>query len=114
MSHSNSIKTQGFVTFGQCADPELTLFRVNTDVPLQQALEQASTLLYYAKKLALDAAMEEQGERYAWAAYFLAEMGKAVIDDVGWGQEGFGVKATSYGVDRDAAYCWLVSGACLI
>ena len=61
MSHSNSIKTQGFVTFGQCADPELTLFRVNADVPLQQALEQASTLLYYAKKLALDAAMDEQG-----------------------------------------------------
>ncbi|ROM28697.1 hypothetical protein BK645_06910 [Pseudomonas protegens] len=85
MSHSNSIKTQGFVTFGQCADPELTLFRVNADVPLQQALEQASTLLYYAKKLALDAAMEEQGERYAWAAYFLAEMGKAVIDDAGLG-----------------------------
>lgn len=88
MSHSNSIKTQGFVTFGQCADPELTLFRVNADVPLEQALEQASTLLYYAKKLALDAAMEEQGERYAWAAYFLAEMGKAVIDDVGGGGEG--------------------------
>jgi hypothetical protein len=85
MSHSNSIKTQGFVTFGQCTDPELTLFRVNADVPLQQALEQASTLLYYAKKLALDAAMEQQGERYAWAAYFLAEMGKAVIDDVGLG-----------------------------
>ncbi|MDP4568475.1 DUF3077 domain-containing protein [Pseudomonas sp. BNK-6] len=82
MSQSTPIKTQGFVTFGNCADPELTLFRVNADVPLQQALEQASTLLYYAKKLALDAAMEEQGERYAWAAYFLAEMGKAVIDDV--------------------------------
>jgi hypothetical protein len=29
--------------------------------------------------------MDEQGERYAWAAYFLAEMGKAVIDDVGLG-----------------------------
>ncbi len=85
MSSSASVKTLGFVTFGQCADPELTLFRVNADVPLQQALEQASTLLYYAKKLALDAAMEEQGERYAWAAYFLAEMGKAVIDDVGLG-----------------------------
>lgn len=82
MSHSHSVKTQGFVTFGNCAYPELTLFRVNADVPLQQALEQASTLLYYAKKLALDAAMEEQGERYAWASHFLAEMGKAVIDDV--------------------------------
>ncbi|MDD1147593.1 DUF3077 domain-containing protein [Pseudomonas sp. TNT2022 ID357] len=90
MSNSTPIKTQGFVTFGQCADPELTLFRVNADVPLQQALEQASTLLYYAKKLALDAAMEEQGERYAWASHFLAEMGKAAIDDVclGLGRRG--------------------------
>ncbi|MGC5699142.1 DUF3077 domain-containing protein [Pseudomonas sp. NFXW11] len=85
MSTATPIKTQGFVTFGSCADPELTLFRVNADVPLQQALEQASVLLYYAKKLALDAAMEEQGERYAWAAHFLVEMGKAVIDDVGLG-----------------------------
>lgn len=92
MSNSTPIKTQGFVTFGQCADPELTLFRVNAGVPLQQALEQASTLLYYAKKLALDAAMEEQGERYAWAAYFLAEMGKAVIDDVGLGVGGRGLE----------------------
>ena len=85
MSRSNSVKTQGFVTIGNCADPELTLFRVNADVPLEQALEQVSTLLYYAKKLALDAAMEEKGERYAWASHFLAEMGKAVIDDVGFG-----------------------------
>ncbi|MGE7955375.1 DUF3077 domain-containing protein [Pseudomonas sp. NPDC089530] len=82
MSAQASVKTLGFVTFGHCADPEQPLFRVNADVPLQQALEQASTLLYYAKKLALDAAMEEQGERYAWASHFLAEMGKAVIDDV--------------------------------
>ncbi|WDG52315.1 DUF3077 domain-containing protein [Pseudomonas chlororaphis] len=89
MSAPTAVKTLGFVTFGSCADPEQTLFRVNADVPLQQALEQASTLLYYAKKLALDAAMEEQGERYAWAAHFLAEMGKAVIDDVclGLGEE---------------------------
>ena len=87
MNTAIPIKTLGVVTFGNCADPQLKLFRVNADVPLQQALEQASTLLYYAKKLALDAAMEEQGERYAWAAYFLAEMGKAVIDDVGLGVE---------------------------
>jgi hypothetical protein len=87
MSSSASVKTLGFVTFGSCANPEQTLFRVNADVPLQQALEQASTLLYYAKKLALDAAMEDQGERYAWASHFLAEMGKAVIDDVCLGLE---------------------------
>ena len=89
MSSETSVKTQGVVTFGTCGEPEQMLFRVNADVPLQQALEHASTLLYYAKKLALDAAMEEHGERYAWASHFLAEMGKALIDDVGLGvQEG--------------------------
>ncbi|MGZ0784461.1 DUF3077 domain-containing protein [Pseudomonas sp. TKO26] len=82
-----AIKTSGFVTFGSCGDADQSLFRVNADVPLLQALEHASTLLYYAKKLALDAAMEDQGERYAWAAHFLAEMGKAVIDDVGLGMK---------------------------
>lgn len=92
MSASASVKTLGFVTFGSCDDPELELFRVNADVPLEQALEQASTLLYYAKKLALDAAMEEQGERYAWASHFLAEMGKAVIDDVCLGLGGRGTE----------------------
>lgn len=85
MSTSRAVKTLGFVTFGECGVPNHSLFRVNADVPLQQALEQASTLLYYAKKLALDAAMQEHGERYAWASHFLAEMGKAVIDDVGFG-----------------------------
>ena len=85
MSSPTSVKTLGVVTFGSCGKPVHMLFRVNADVPLQQALEHASTLLYYAKKLALDAAMEEQGERNAWASHFLAEMGKAVIDDVGLG-----------------------------
>lgn len=46
---------------------------------------KGSALLYYAKKLALDAAMEDQGERYAWAAHLPVEMGKALINDVGWG-----------------------------
>lgn len=82
MNSSKPIQTQGFVTFGNCPETDHSLFCVNAGVPLQQALEQASTLLYYAKKLALDAAMEAQGERYAWASHFLAEMGKAVIDDV--------------------------------
>ncbi|SFQ83018.1 Protein of unknown function [Pseudomonas sp. NFPP07] len=44
--------------------------------------KHASNLFYYAKKLMLDAAMEEQGERYAWSAYYLCEMGKAVVDDI--------------------------------
>ncbi|WP_345891379.1 DUF3077 domain-containing protein [Pseudomonas chlororaphis] len=42
----------------------------------------ASLLLHLAKQLTLDAAMEPQADRYAWAAHYLGEMGKAVMDDV--------------------------------
>lgn len=93
MSSPTSVKTLGVVTFSSCGEPEQMLFRVNADVPLQQALEHASTLLYYAKKLALDAAMGARAERYAWALHFLAEMGKAVVDDVGLGGQEAAVNA---------------------
>ncbi|BCQ61124.1 hypothetical protein PBOI14_28740 [Pseudomonas sp. Boi14] len=65
-----------------CGDKDLSLFKVNPDIPVGEALEHASNLFYYAKKLMLDAAMEPQGERYAWPAYYLCEMGKAVVDDL--------------------------------
>jgi hypothetical protein len=77
-----SIKTIGIVTFADCGEKEQSLFRVNPDIPAREALEHASNLFYYAKKLMLDTAMEERGERYAWPAYYLCKMGKAVVDDL--------------------------------
>ncbi len=50
-------------------------------MPLYEALEHASTLLFYSQKLAMEAAMDVRGEQYAWAAHYLCEMGKAVVDD---------------------------------
>lgn len=82
MPKTASVKTIGIVTFAQCGDKEQNLFKVNPDIPAREALEHASNLFYYTKKLMLDAAMEKQGERYAWPAYYLCEMGKAIIDDV--------------------------------
>ncbi|AZD32622.1 DUF3077 domain-containing protein [Pseudomonas chlororaphis] len=79
---TSSIKTIGIVTFAGCGEKEQSLFRVNPDIPVQEALEHASNLFYYAKKLMLDAALEKQGERYAWPVYYLCEMGKAVVDDI--------------------------------
>ena len=32
--------------------------------------------------LALDAAMDKSADRYAWAAHYLGEMAKAVVDDL--------------------------------
>ncbi len=82
MTTSSSIKTLSAVTFGPCGKDSHELFRVNPDVPLRQALEHVSALLYCAKKLALDAALEKDGERHAWASHYLCDMSKAVIDDL--------------------------------
>ncbi|AKA82592.1 hypothetical protein VO64_2046 [Pseudomonas synxantha] len=30
----------------------------------------------------MEAAMDVRGEQYAWAAHYLCEMGKAVVDDL--------------------------------
>ena len=82
MTIQSPIKTLGAVTFGPCGTDNHELFRVNPDVPLRQALEQVSALLYCAKKLALDAALDKDSERHAWASHYLCDMGKAVIDDL--------------------------------
>ncbi len=78
----SAFNTLGVVTFGDYGENEKPLFRVNAGMPLGEALEHASTLLYYAKKLAMEAAMDVRGEQYAWAAHYLCEMGKAVVDDL--------------------------------
>lgn len=78
----SAFTTLGVVTFGDYGENEKPLFRVNAGMQLGEALEHASTLLYYAKKLAMEAAMDVRGEQYAWAAHYLCEMGKAVVDDL--------------------------------
>ena len=56
--------------------------RVNSGVPIRDALEHACELLHCSKMLALDAAMDNSADRYAWAAHYLGEMAKAVVDDL--------------------------------
>jgi len=73
-------KTAGATPFLYCSD--IPLFHVSAGVPVSQALAQASDLLALAKALAEDAAFIRETDRYAWAAHFLTEMGKAVVDDV--------------------------------
>ena len=77
-------KTLGVITFSTCGKhPNLhRLFRVNSGVPIRDALEHASELLHCSKMLALDAAMEKGADRFAWAAHYLGEMAKAVVDDL--------------------------------
>jgi len=80
MNENTELKTIGYTPFNYSADR--ALFRVNGGVPIQEALERASDLLHLAHRLAEDAAFEKSTDRYAWAAHFLLEMSKAVIDDV--------------------------------
>ncbi|WP_339434753.1 DUF3077 domain-containing protein [Pseudomonas orientalis] len=77
-------KTLGVITFSTCGKHpnRHRLFRVNSGVPIREALEHASELLHCSKMLALDAAMDNSADRYAWAAHYLGEMAKAVVDDL--------------------------------
>ncbi|SDY83886.1 DUF3077 domain-containing protein [Pseudomonas sp. NFIX28] len=76
----SNLKTVGVTPFLYRADQPL--FQVSADVPIGEALAQASDLLSLAKAFAEDAAYSKDTDRHAWAAYFLTAMGKAVIDDV--------------------------------
>lgn len=84
MSNAEEVSTVGVVTFADCGENkhDMKVLRVNAGVPLREALEHASHLLYYAKVLSLEAAMDTGGEHYAFASHYLGEMGKAIVDDI--------------------------------
>ncbi|WP_131108939.1 DUF3077 domain-containing protein [Pseudomonas sp. Sample_10] len=76
----SELKTVGFTPFMYLSDQPL--FHVCRDVPIADALAQASDLLFLAKSLTVDAAYAQDSDRHAWAAHYLTTMSKAVIDDV--------------------------------
>lgn len=84
MNNPSSAQTIGVQTFADCGEEKghLKLFRVNAGVPILEALEHASHVLYYAKMLSLEAAMDPRAEKFAFASHYLGEMGKAIIDDL--------------------------------
>ncbi|MBZ9784150.1 DUF3077 domain-containing protein [Pseudomonas sp. REP124] len=79
-SAPSELKTPGFTPFMYIS--EQPLFHVCRDVPIVDALNQASNLLFLAKSFAVDAAYAKGCDRHAWAAHYLTAMGKAVVDDV--------------------------------
>lgn len=84
MSTFPSIETIGSVAFADRGEnkSDLKLLRVNAGVPIREALEHASHVLYYTKMLSLEAAMDPRAEKFAFASHYLGEMGKAIIDDL--------------------------------
>jgi hypothetical protein len=81
MTVLNDRRTVGVTAFSICGSKNQKLFRINPDVPLMDALEQASNLLSCANRLALDGAMGDTEGQGVWAAHYLGEMAKAIIDD---------------------------------
>lgn len=76
-------KTAGVTHFSGCNPDGQGLFKVNPDVPVTDALEHASCLMECANKLTVMAACELDDQGAAlWAAHFLNEMAKALVDDV--------------------------------
>lgn len=74
------LTTIGLTPFHYCNNEPL--LRVNRGVPVADALEQVSDLLFLVRLLTVDAAYSKDSDRHAWAAHHLASMSKAVIDDV--------------------------------
>lgn len=81
MSCSPIPSTAGSTFFTQCGSPGQWLFRVNSGIPVEDALEHASNLLGCVQKLTLNVAMSDNDEAGVWAAHYLGEIAKAIIDD---------------------------------
>jgi hypothetical protein len=79
-STTSELKTVGFTPFLYLSNQPL--FHVCRDVPIADALAQASDLLFLAKSLTVDAVYAQNSDHHAWAAHYLTTMSKAVIDDV--------------------------------
>ncbi|WP_201191064.1 DUF3077 domain-containing protein [Pseudomonas fluorescens] len=74
------LKTIGLTPLIYCSNQPL--FHVTRDVPLSDALAMASDFLFLAKGLTQDAAYARDSDRHAWAAHYLTQMSKALVDDV--------------------------------
>ncbi len=69
-----------FTKFFSCNPNRDALFAINADVDLDDALEQASTFLCSAEKVVRDLAMMNGGNESAFAALYLVQMSKALVD----------------------------------
>lgn len=77
--------TAGIATFGKCTAASDPLFRVNPGVPSAKALAQASVLMDCINRLTLIGGADAENGAPVWAAHYLGEQVKALIDDVGMG-----------------------------
>jgi len=72
--------TVGKTFFFQGENQTHPLFRIEAGIPCQNAREQASELMGYARDLTIDGLMEDK-PKLIWAAHYLCALGKALLDD---------------------------------
>lgn len=84
MSNPSSVTTIGVQTFADCGENKshLKLFRVNAGIPFFEAVEHAAHLLESAEMLSLEAAMDPRAEKFTFAAHYLCEMARAILNDL--------------------------------
>jgi hypothetical protein len=83
MSDFIATATHGAATFGRCNAQNQRLFRMNAGICAEHALEHASLLLASANNLTLLSALHGDDDgSMVWAAHYLGDMAKAIVDDV--------------------------------
>ena len=80
--------TPGTAEFGKCPTSSTRLFRINPGISCDDALAQASVLMDCINRLTLLGGADTADSAPIWAAHYLGEQVKAIIDDVAVGLRG--------------------------
>jgi len=72
--------TVGKTTFYQGENHTHPLFHIEPGIPCQNAREQASELMGYARDLFIDGLMEDKPQ-LLWPSHYLCALAKALLDD---------------------------------
>ncbi|MBA1316116.1 DUF3077 domain-containing protein [Pseudomonas monteilii] len=82
MSAHIQVNTAGVTTFSRQNSLNQALFRVCPGISGEEALEQASVLMSCVNKLTQLAGVSDDNNALVWAAHYLGEQAKALVDDV--------------------------------
>ncbi|AIR88129.1 DUF3077 domain-containing protein [Pseudomonas cremoricolorata] len=82
MNERVQVNTAGDATFSNHNSSNLPFFRVCPGISGEEALEQASILMNCVNTLTQLASVGDSNNALAWAAHYLGEQAKALVDDV--------------------------------